>query len=375
MKNLDAFLLGVLVLLAFWVFALEPVKASGDFWVERAPMPSAATYVGAVTANGEIYAVTPTATYLYNPSTNTWETKVPMPTKEYAFAIATYQNMIYVIGGCSGFDSYGYPVNCTGINQVYNIATNSWEIKAPMPTARAYLQANVVDGKIYLIGGWSKNYVPAGNYPNVSNANEVYDPTNDSWTTMASNPLGGAYGYASAVIDGKIYMISGQYSLDVYPPNVNMWYNPQTNTWSWPNNAATNPNNGGDNFIGAGAAATTGALAPARIYFIGDSFNLFYNPETNGWTSGAAMPTPRLGMGVVNVNDTIYAIGGSINTQKSNFTTPTAVNEEYFPSGYKEQTSTVPEFSSFVAVAALIFATLILVITIKKKRRKIILIL
>ncbi len=70
----------------------------------------------------------------------------PMPTARSSFAIAVYDDKIYVIGGTVG---NGF----VGNNEVYDPLTNSWETKASMPTPRADLSANVVNDKIYLIGG------------------------------------------------------------------------------------------------------------------------------------------------------------------------------------------------------------------------------
>jgi N-acetylneuraminic acid mutarotase len=48
-----------------------------------------------------------------------------------------------------------------------------------MPTARGGLGAAVVDGKIYAIGGFDSILTIVSN-------NEMYDPTNNSWTTLMS---------------------------------------------------------------------------------------------------------------------------------------------------------------------------------------------
>ena len=61
----------------------------------------------------------------------------------------------------------------------YDPGTDKWTEKAPMPTtAREHLTSAVVDGKLYVIGGRSN-----GMSYNVD-ANEVYDPKTDKWTIL-----------------------------------------------------------------------------------------------------------------------------------------------------------------------------------------------
>ena len=187
-------------------------------------MPTATAYAEAVTIKGEIYVITPNSTYLYDPSTDIWSSKSSIPTVQYGFASATYQNMIYIFGGCSGFNlTSGYPINCTQASKVFNPATDSWASRAPMPTARAEMQANVVNDKIYLIGGT----LPNGD---ISNASEVYDPSSDSWSTVAPIPYQAGL-YASAVLSNKIYVEGGGQSGPKIS-DLNQIYDTETNLWA-----------------------------------------------------------------------------------------------------------------------------------------------
>ena len=67
----------------------------------------------------------------------------------------------------------------TNVNEVYDPTTDTWETKESMPTPRSDLRANVVNGKIYLIGGHDPN---VHFKPGASTHNEVYDPATDSWS-------------------------------------------------------------------------------------------------------------------------------------------------------------------------------------------------
>ncbi len=354
----------VVMLVLFATASIEPVKAAGDFWVERAPMPTASAYAEAVTIKGEIYVILPSSTYSYDPPTDTWASMISMPTVQYGFAVAAYQNMIYVFGGCSGFNpTSGYPINCTQANRVFNPATNSWENRAPMPTARAEFQANVVNGKIYLIGGT----LPSGD---ISNASEVYDPPTNSWSTAAPIPFPVGL-YASAVVNNKIYVEGGGQS----GPKIidlNQIYDPETNVWTLgePLPAPV---------VWAAAASTSGVVANARLYVLGGTSdglngvntNRVYNPQSNSWTVGALMPTARGALTVAVVNDTLYVLGGT-----DNFPNPQAgikaASEQYFPSGYGEASpsSTLPAMYIEVTVAVAVIITIVVAFIIRKHRKK-----
>jgi N-acetylneuraminic acid mutarotase len=62
----------------------------------------------------------------------------------------------------------------SNVTEVYDPITDSWETKTAMPTSRMSLCANEVNGKIYLIGGRT------GGPSSIVGLNEVYDVENDS---------------------------------------------------------------------------------------------------------------------------------------------------------------------------------------------------
>src|SRR5262249_9580354 len=82
----------------------------------------------------------------YDPATDRWTTRAPMPSKRGGLASAVLGGKIHTFGGerAGGvFDNH----------EVYDPATNSWTTGAPMPTWRHGLAAVTADGRIYVIGG------------------------------------------------------------------------------------------------------------------------------------------------------------------------------------------------------------------------------
>jgi N-acetylneuraminic acid mutarotase len=328
-------IVAIAILLLSATFHFSSVAADGDSWAERAPMPTARAGLGVAVVNGKIYAIggLDNNTYLgvneeYDPDTNSWTTKAPMPTARSGFAIAVYDRKIYVIGGTTG-DSTSSASGFTGKTEVYDPATNIWKTKASMPTPRADLSAGVVDGKIYLIGG--KKYIPSDPYYKESDANEVYDLATDSWSNKTAVPIA-TFGYASAVVDNKIYIIGGGTQFweryDLTYVTANQVYDPAKDKWS--SGATFNPEG---SYMAS--AATSGIDAPKRIYLMGgfilnDYSNVtnVYDPGRNAWSTSSPMPTPRLYFDLAVVNDVLYAIGGFYNDTWLN------TNEQYTPDAY-----------------------------------------
>jgi N-acetylneuraminic acid mutarotase len=334
--------------------AVHCVLAAEDFWATKTSMPTE-NGIQAAVVNGKIYVIggsnnyTSNPLYEYDPTTDSWATKNPVPTPRDNFAVAACQNKIYVIGGTSGWSSSSSTIK-TGLNEVYDPETDSWETKTSMPTKRYHMGANAVDGKIYVIGGKT-----GGQYTTVA-LNEVYDPETDTWTTKEPIPYP-VVSYASAVVDNKIYVIGGQDEFhDSLNLNFTQIYNPETDTWS---QGAQTP----VSIWQATAGATTGTMAPKRIYVLGGEGgfadpldqNYIYDPETDDWTTGTPIPTARLSPAVGVVDDLIYVIGGGVGWLKT-----TATVEQYTPAEY------IPEFPSWIILP--LFLTVTLVVAIYRRK-------
>jgi len=341
----------LLILCSFLVFFpnVETVRAAEDSWTTLTEMPTARSGLGVAVVDGKIYAIGGSdgnshldTNEMYDPATNTWVSKQPMPTARSRFGITVFENKIYVMGGANAS-------RFTDANEVYDPATDTWEIKASMPAGgRSELAVNAVNGKIYAIGGHF-----LGIFWTPSNLTEVYDPVTDTWTTKAEMPTA-VYSCTSAVVDNKIYLIENGRSITI--PRLNQIYDTETDTWSIGQPLPTRA-------VGAAAAATTGVYAPKRIYVIGggDLFtydlNQIYDPATDTWTTGMAMPTPRQRLGVAVLNDTLYAIGG----YQIDSDAEVSKNERYTPADY------IPEFPSWTPLLITLVALVAVAVVYRRK--------
>lgn len=325
-----------------------PVEVPGGSWVQKQSMSQARGGLGVAAVNGKIYAIgghvpkdnyytpNPTSGFVgtneeYDPATDTWTLKASMPTLRSNFAIAACNNKIYCINSAIvGFKlddiyhMFQVPI-WSGINEAYDPATDTWETKAPMPTAMSNAKANVVNGKIYIFDG---------------GVNWVYNPASDSWATRTPAPIS-VGGYPSAVAGDKIYFMGNYEAVQIYDT--------ETDNWS---QGARSPRLDPKGV----AAATTGMFAPERIYLFtvapygwvpygktdtsvpARRTTFVYNPQTDSWSAGAVIPNFRLDFTLTILNDKIFAIGGYAfdNFLASNNVTACAKNEQYTPIGYGE---------------------------------------
>ncbi len=333
-------IVSILLIMAFSVLIiLSPVKASGDYWITRAPIPVAFDVEGAAAANGQIYVIGQAGgkslSYAYDPSFDSWSPKQPMPTYRTSFGLVACGNLIYAIGGVTGYNANGLAAS-TGTNEVYDPATNTWTTKASMPTNRSEVEAASVNGKIYVIGGRTEGA------QSTVNITEIYDPITDSWTSGASMPYPVVLA-ASAVVDNRICVIGGQDEFlgskqNPVSPNVqfNQIYNAASNSWSI---GQSIPQGGWQ----ATGSATTGENASKKVYVIGGldansdglvTANEIYDPATDNWKLGTAFPTTHdyvtNTLAAVNLNDSIYVFGGIAQANEGFY----EITEQYIPTDY-----------------------------------------
>lgn len=288
------------------------------------------------------------ATEEYNPSLDKWVLKSQMPTARARFGTAVHQNKIYCIGGYGGRvvvinpGTYEWKTEYydVGANEVYDPATNTWELKAPLPTPRHAAATNIVNGKIYVIGGYS--IVTHSSL----NVNEVYDTETDTWASKRPPPLK-VMGSASVVVDNKIFVL-GEEVVD--PVRYLVGYRVQVydianDSWSIRASAPTIPC--------SCAVATIGLNALKRIYFFGENSNDVYDPSNDSWSVGAPAPTPRPVASAVVIDDLIYVVGGR--TGQWGYWTdmrPSAVNEQYTPFGYGSPDPSIDITAPEIAVSS-----------------------
>jgi N-acetylneuraminic acid mutarotase len=203
--------------------AVEEYDPTTDTWTDKSDMPVPRGYLEGShpVVDGKIYIIgggdpALARVDVYDPVTDTWTRAADMPTKRLILAKVAFEGKIYAFGGLAGLGWTDYGLNTT---EVYDPQTDTWTPVAPMPQGVWQCSADVVDGKIYVIGG-------AYNI-NALQVLQIYDPKTDTWTNATPMPVN-TRGHATSVVCGKIYAIGGW---------LNSTQRPYANTWIYDTNA------------------------------------------------------------------------------------------------------------------------------------------
>jgi len=188
----------------------------------------------------------------------------------------------------------------------------NWSTVAPSPIGRSEAQGTVVDGKLYVFGG----YVNTTYYP--TRRSDVYDPAANKWAQIADMPKPLSHGTVAvdtrADADGKDIYIAGGYlgqpdgSGQIFATKEVWKYNINANKWT-----AIKP---------LPAARGSGALEllGRELHFFGGADSsrvdkgshwvLNLDSAMPNWVAKAALPNPRSHLGDATLGGRIYAIGG-----------------------------------------------------------------
>ena len=224
-----------------------------------------------------------------------WERRADMPTERAMCAASVIDGKIYVVGG---WKTLWDPAPLATL-EIYDPATDKWAKGADMPTPRGGLVTAVVDGVLYAIGG-------GGNTVSLTTV-EAYHTRTNRWEKKAKMKTPRAF-TAAAVVDGKIYVIGGATRQGAHVPTVEM-YDPVTNTWT-PKASLS---------LGT-RAVLSAVVVDGKIYAIGgdppggattSTTVEMYDPTGDTWTQKANMSTAKGGSAAVAVNGKIYVIGGA----------------------------------------------------------------
>jgi N-acetylneuraminic acid mutarotase len=236
--------------------ALERYDPGTNTWEFLAILPKMRHHAMVVDSEGDLflfggddYSGRGPDAWIYDPLTDEWQTISPMPIHVTAATAVVLDEHIYVFGGLGHLLS-DLPFN--GEVQRYDPRQDQWEILSTVPVEVNHCTAVALDGEIYVIGGRDAST----DYSLV----QIYDPQGDTWREGEPLQLGRA-GHAAVVVDGLIYVLGGE--------RIN-----------------------------------------SEDYSVLDSVEIF-DPSTQSWSDGVPMPVGLHGVPAVEIDGTIFVVGGS----------------------------------------------------------------
>nr|UZC49421.1 kelch-like protein [Carassius auratus]WEX30225.1 Kelch-like protein 33-A [Carassius auratus] len=247
-------------------------------WRMLGTLPVKPRFHGVGVMRGKLYVVggrhyygkadTMNCTYRYDPIQNSWQRLTDMHERRGSFTLVVLNGKIYAIGG----------ERDSGVNmesaEVYCPNTNSWSFVHPLDQALCCHAATVWNGTIFLSGGFNNQYqclssltlyhpergstylaemthdralhcmetlgdrfyVAGGVSCDADGrlldqlACEVYNPVANSWSAIMPFPVPHV-GSASAVLEGKVYVIGGYCQEDYNDTKTVHRYDPATERW------------------------------------------------------------------------------------------------------------------------------------------------
>ena len=189
-----------------------------DKWTRKKDIPVKVHHQAQAAYNGKLYILggclrqisgegATTNAWEFDPVADSYKAIAPIPGKRCSAQAEEVGGKIYLIGGLEPLEN-GKGTRVSGRNQMYDPATNTWTERSPMPTSRNHAFSGVVNGKIYVIGG----RIGAGNIPATTNIDvvEEYDPATNLWGVVKQRMPTPRSGGGAATYNGKIYVSGGE---------------------------------------------------------------------------------------------------------------------------------------------------------------------
>jgi N-acetylneuraminic acid mutarotase len=200
-----------------------------DAWTDAAALPKGANHVGVAWLDGKLYAIggfieqnrkPHSECFVFEPNANAWRPIAPLPRASGAIACVGLGGRMHGIGGAIGdtFDTK----KSVDWHVAYDPKSDKWEERKPMPTGRDHTGTLAAGGMIHVIGG------RVDSFHTNSNLHHVYDQAKDAWATRRPLPTARS-GHGAVLYRDKIFVMGGEGYERVYGQNEA--YDPATDRW------------------------------------------------------------------------------------------------------------------------------------------------
>jgi N-acetylneuraminic acid mutarotase len=285
----------------------DPVQ---NTWATKTSMSAARQEIGCAVVGGKIYAIGGGLSFLanvekYDPAQDTWTMKTPMPTARTHLACTTVNGKIYAIGGYNG----SYLATVEEYSLIQNLPLFRSINSTTSPSSESKLVT--VSGAAYRVGGRNSTSNALDSCSESQFVKDIEDSTpfeiRSTWSAMAvMNTARRAPG--AAEYNGSIY-VAGGFDHAGTPLSDMEQYDPSANTWTSLAGSMTTARGGlgvvriGDKLYAFGG--DTGSGIKTAVMEIHDL-------SSGSWTAGGSMTTARshFGYGLEPDTGCIFVFGG-----------------------------------------------------------------
>ena len=272
-------------------------------WSEKARMFDVRSEAATIFVNGKVYVIgglarnqeASTLNQEYDPATDTWRERRPMPFPLSHPNGTVLNGKIYVVGGFLA----QVHVAAQDSNFVYDPVADTWQILAPLKTPRGSIGVVALNGKIHAIGGRTADRV-------TSAVHEIYDPASNTWTNAAPLPKARDH-FGAAAANGKIHVIGGRFNAPVDNTNMHDIYDPVMNTWSQGPPVPTARSGGAAAFYKGMIVFAGGECRDFKPFAETEGFEV----ATGRWRTLAPMPIGKHGITGTTDGQVMYIAGGN----------------------------------------------------------------
>jgi N-acetylneuraminic acid mutarotase len=240
-----------------------------------------------------------------------WTNLAPLPQPQCEAGTAMLDGKIYVLGGWSTDSDHSW-----NAVQIYDPATNQWSGGINLPVAVHHEGAAVANGKLYVVGGFLG---PFGQREPTASV-WAFDPATQKWQARAPLPSPRGAMLVGAIGD-LIYAAGGEQrrrfgasvpdgAPSAYEPVADFSvYDPKTDQWKMlpPMKIARDHAMGG---VVDGKLVVVGGRDRPKYDIAAVEI---FDPAGGKWRDGAPMPTGRSGGNAAAIGGSLYVFGGEGN--------------------------------------------------------------
>ncbi|MBT8401269.1 MAG: T9SS type A sorting domain-containing protein [Rhodothermia bacterium] len=253
--------------------------------LRRLLLAASALSVGGLTGAGLVPAA----------AQGTWVEFPDMPSARAEIPHAVLDGQIYVPGG---FENRG----ATSTVEVYDTVTRSWSRIADLPVRMHHLHMVAHQETIFVLGGYE------GNSFSASSRVLEYDAAGKRWIERARMPTARGAG-AAVQLDGRLYVLGGA-AFGSAMSTVES-YDPSTDTWQQHAPMSARREHLAAAVIG-GKIYAVGGRVQSSLGTANSAVLEAYAPDSDSWTRLAPMPTRRGGLAAAALKGKLYTFGGEI---------------------------------------------------------------